>query len=474
MADMSATDPVVSSLVRFARDVRYSDLSPATVHAIVRNLLDTVGCGAAGMTAQAPTAARGIAQTTGGSYAASAFGVPHPVQADHAIFANAAAVRNLDWHDGGINAGHPSDVTSAVIATAEATGARTERVIEAIFATYEVVGALGKDGQFNGRGLRNFIATLATVTGVGMLLELTDEQLGEAVRIAVAPNVPLGIDNLLRQSHWKSLSAAHATMTAAMAARLAKSGLAGPRMLFGKGTTLFEKMTGEFDLDNLGDPVDGKTVPERVTHKFFPCFTESQGTVALVLDLRKQAPLEDIEAISLVVTEAAWRQGAGPPTPDNRRWDPATPDVAKHSFPFLVAKALASGGISSDSFSTEQITDPTLRPLMAKVTIEKDAGFTARRKTHREENAVLDVTLKDGSHRLLRSKYPRGHPLNPMTDDELTQKFDGSVAMVLTPADHAELRDRLWNLPGEAGVARITELFRRFSREPAAIDEGQD
>jgi 2-methylcitrate dehydratase len=215
-------------------------------------------------------------------------------------------------------------------------------------------------------------------------------------------------------------------------------------------------------------------VPERVTHKFFPCFTESQGTVALVLDLRKQAPLEDIEAISLVVTEAAWRQGAGPPTPDNRRWDPATPDVAKHSFPFLVAKALASGGISSDSFSTEQITDPTLRPLMAKVTIEKDAGFTARRKTHREENAVLDVTLKDGSHRLLRSKYPRGHPLNPMTDDELTQKFDGSVAMVLTPADHAELRDRLWNLPGEAGVARITELFRRFSREPAAIDEGQD
>jgi 2-methylcitrate dehydratase len=471
---MSTTDSVVKSLVRFARDVRYSDLSPATVHAIVRNLLDTVGCGAAGMSAQAPTAARGIAQTTGGSYAASAFGVPHPVQADHAIFANAAAVRNLDWHDGGINAGHPSDVTSAVIATGEATGARTERIIEALFATYEVVGALGKDGQFNGRGLRSFIATLATVTGVGMLLELTDEQLGEAVRIAVAPNVPLGIDNLLRQSHWKSLSAAHATMTAAMAARLAKSGLTGPRMLFGQGTTLFEKLTGEFDLDNLGVLVDGKTVPERVTHKFFPCFTESQGAVALVLDLRKQVQPEAIEAISLVVTEAAWRQGAGEPTPDNRRWDPATPDVAKHSFPFLVAKALASGGISSDSFSTGQITDPTLRPLMAKVTIEKDAEFTARRKTHREENAVLDVTLKDGRHLSLRSTYPRGHPLNPMTDDELTQKFDGSIAMVLTPADHAELRDRLWNLPGEAGVTRITELFRRFSREPAAIDEGQD
>jgi 2-methylcitrate dehydratase len=466
-------DALTSSLVRFARGVSYADLAPSTVHAIVGNLVDTVGCAAAGMSAQAPTIARTIASTTGGSYVASAFGVPHPVQVDAAIFANAAAVRNRDWHDGGINAGHPSDVTSAVLATAEATGASIERAIEAIFATYEVVGALGKDDQFAGKGVRNLIVTLATVTGVGMLLGLTDEQLAEAVGIGIAPNVPLGIDNLIRQSHWKSLGAAHASMTASMAAQLAKFGMAGPPGLLRPGNALFEKISGEFDLDNLGELVNGKTVPERIAHKFFPCFTESQGPVAMMLDVRKEVDPGDVEAISLRVTRSAWRQGAGVRASENRKWDPPTPDIAGHSFPYLMAKALTGGTISSSSFDIAQVTDPELRPLMAKVTVDEDAEFTARRKSHLEENAVLDVTLKGGRHISLHSAYPRGHVKNPMTDDELTVKFDASVSLVLRPPEHEELRDRLWNLPAEQNLTRIAEIFRQFSPDDAVSSKGR-
>ena len=55
---MTKPDPLTGPLVRFARGVRYTDLTPSTVHAIVRNLLDTVGCAAAGLSAEAPTAAR--------------------------------------------------------------------------------------------------------------------------------------------------------------------------------------------------------------------------------------------------------------------------------------------------------------------------------------------------------------------------------------------------------------------------------
>jgi 2-methylcitrate dehydratase len=471
---MTKPDPLTGPLVRFARGVRYADLTPSTVHAIVRNLLDTVGCAAAGLSAEAPTAARSLASTTGGSYVASAFGLPQPVQADAAIFANAAAVRNRDWHDGGINAGHPSDVTPAVLATAEATGASVERVIEAIFATYEIVGALGKDDQFAGKGVRTLIATFAAVVGVGMLLELTDEQLAEAVGISVAPNLPLGIDNLIRQSHWKSLGAAHASMTASMAAQLAKFGLAGPPEPFRPGNVLFEKISGEFSLDNLGELVSGKTVPERVSHKFFPCFTESQGPVALMLDVRKSVDPSEVAAISLRVTRTAWRQGAGVRTSENRKWDPPTPDVAGHSFPYLMVKALFSGPISISSFDLAEIQDPQLRPLMAKVTVDEDAEFTARRASHHEENAVLKVTLKDGRQISLRSAHPRGHVMNPMTDDELTQKFDSSVRIVLPPPEHEELRRRLWNLPAEPDLRRITGIFRQFSTDGVASDEGRN
>ena len=165
---MTKPDPLTGPLVRFARGVRYTDLTPSTVHAIVRNLLDTVGAvPRPGSAPRRPPRRAGWPARPVGRYVASAFGLPEPVQADAAIFANAAAVRNRDWHDGGIKAGDPSDVTSAVLATAEATGASVERVIEAIFATYEIVGALGQDDQFAGKGVRTLIATFAAVVGVG-------------------------------------------------------------------------------------------------------------------------------------------------------------------------------------------------------------------------------------------------------------------------------------------------------------------
>ena len=37
-------DALTGSLVRFARGVSYDDLTPSTVHAIVGNLVDTIGC----------------------------------------------------------------------------------------------------------------------------------------------------------------------------------------------------------------------------------------------------------------------------------------------------------------------------------------------------------------------------------------------------------------------------------------------
>jgi len=263
-------------------------------------------------------------------------------------------------------------------------------------------------------------------------------------------------------------------MTASIAAQLAKFGLPGPTGLFEAGNTLFDKFSGQFDLDNLGELVNGKTVPERVTHKFFPCFTESQGPVALMLDVRKQVELDEIEAISMRVSQTAWKQGAGERTSDNRKWDPSAADVARHSFPFLVAKTLTSGPISVGSFDLAQITDPSLRPLMAKVTVDEDAEFTARRKSHHEENAVVDVTLRDGRRISLHSVHPRGHVMNPMTDDELTQKFDGSIKTVLPPPEHAELRDRLWNFPSEPDISRIAELFRQFSPGDGASGQGRD
>jgi hypothetical protein len=63
--------------------------------------------------------------------------------------------------------------------------------------------------------------------------------------------------------------------------------------------------------------------------------------------------------------------------------------------------------------------------------------------------------------------------MNPMTDDELTMKFDTSVSMVLRPPEHEELRRRLWNLTAERDLTRIAELFRQFSLDDDVSSKGR-
>jgi 2-methylcitrate dehydratase len=459
-------DGPTRAIVDFVRTSDYASIPSACVHAIVGNLVDTVGCAAAGFSGEGTVITRRLAASTRGDFAASAFGVREPTEALFAILTNAAAVRDLDWHDGGLDAGHPSDTAPALIAVAEATNAGPHELITALFVSYEVVGAMGTAARFDGTGLRTFITSLATVAATGKLLRLTDDELASAIAIAVTPTIPLGIDQLVRRSHWKSMAAAHASMTATLAARLAKGGLTGPPHVFdGKGA-VWDKLVGRFDLDHLGIPVNGRSVPERVSHKLFPSFTEGQGPLSLLLELRDEITPDAVESIALTVTEVSWSQGGGERTSENRRWDPQTKDVANHSFPFLVAKVLTQGPITPDSFTPQSVLDPSIRPLMQKVSVIPDAGFTERRRSAHEETAVVEIRLTDGRTIRRESRHPRGHASNPMSDDELTQKFDGSVAKVLPAAAHDELRDRLWNLPNERDLRAITALFRAFTDRP--------
>ena len=104
-------DAPTKSIVDFVRSSDYSSLSPGCVHGIVRNLLDAIGCAAAGFDGEGAVITCRLAATTGGDFAASAFGLPNLPQAEFAILTNAAAVRDRDWHDGGLDAGHPSDAS---------------------------------------------------------------------------------------------------------------------------------------------------------------------------------------------------------------------------------------------------------------------------------------------------------------------------------------------------------------------------
>ena len=106
---------------------------------------------------------------------------------------------------------------------------------------------------------------------------------------------------------------------------------------------------------------------------------------------------------------------------DPEKWRPKTRETADHSLPYCTAVALADGDVTLAQFAPDRFSDPALLNLVAKVTVHRDTGLSAR-----YPNGIpnrLTVVLADGRKLVREVEFPRGHAHNPMSDAEVEKKF---------------------------------------------------
>lgn len=466
---MSSYDEPTRSIIEFATSARCDSLSESCVHAVVRNLVDAMGCAAGGFEAEPSRIARRLAASTSGSPAVSVFGSARLALIEHAVFANTAMVRHLDYNDVLLMGGHPSDMSPAILAMAEAYGGAGRDVVTAIYVAYEVFAAIAS-APVRPRGWdQGVVCSPGVAAGLGNLLRLPADQLANAVSIALTPSIPLRVVRAGELSMWKGCATAAAAMTATFATRLAMDGMTGPPDVFAGVDALFKQVTGPFELGQIGARELGASAPELTQHKYYPTEANSQSSLYAILQLRSRFRPEEVEAVHISTYYLAWHEIGGGQGDAEEKWDPRTRETADHSLPYIVAVGLIDGGVTLDSFSLARISDPGLRPLMRKITIVEDPGMTARFESEGELGSHVQVTLRDGRTLEERATFPRGHHRNPMTDQELDQKFDTMVSAVLPAAEQRELRDRLWNLPDQPDIGRIAELMRRFATRNGAV-----
>jgi 2-methylcitrate dehydratase len=265
-------------------------------------------------------------------------------------------------------------------------------------------------------------------------------------------------------SHWKGCATAHAAMNAFFATRMAQAGMTGPSEPFAGADGFFRQISrGPIEITRVGEPQFGLPAIDRTWFKYFPTEYNSQGTVAAVLELRKRFDLEEVASIHIATYWLTWHETGGGQGDAEQKWDPQTREGADHSLPFLVAAVLVDGQITLDSFTSERVRDPALRPLMKKITVSVDEEIDRRFREGRETGARIEIKLKDGRSIVEESWHPRGSTRNPMTDDELNQKFDGMIGRVLPPDQARDLRDNLWKLDKLESLESLTANFRSWS-----------
>ena len=452
-------DSMLMSLVDFIEETNFDDLRDAAVQEVVRHTVDTVGCGAGGFRSTPARTVRNVVGSTTGPLVASAYGESSPVLVDFAAFANATANRYLDFNDFGVS-GHPSDMIPALLAMAEATEASGADVISAIYIAYEVATQLAESAPPEGGWDQGIYCSLGVAAGLAKLMALPREQAANALSLAVVPSIPLRVTRFGELSQWKACATAHAAMTAIFAARLACHGVTGPAEPFDGRDGVFERVWPSMCLDFAAR--GGVSAIERACIKPFPACYWVQVAVDLMMRLRDQVPRDRIEAVDVATTRTAWRTTGGGRDDAAEKWRPRTRETADHSMPYLLAVALVDGVVDDDSFSEARFHDPQLWATMDKIRVVEREDLTDR-ATRDSCPTELTVRLQDGSVVTDSCEVPVGHHSNPMTDAQISEKFDRLISGVLTADTASELADQLWNLPKLDSVERIGRIFRQFT-----------
>jgi 2-methylcitrate dehydratase PrpD len=259
---------------------------------------------------------------------------------------------------------------------------------------------------------------MGAAAGVGAALGLNAKQIVDA--LGVAGSMAGGIIEYLAEGAWtKRLHAGWAAQSGIRAALLARGGFVGPRTVFEGVHGLFHGFahTTDGDYNALTGDFGTRWVTDTLAFKPYPCGTMAQPYIdcARRLGARGIKP-EDVTEIVCEVAEGTVHR-LWEPLADKQR--PRNGYAAKFATPYLLSTGFVHGGVGLGAFTESAIGDARVLALAAKVkfVIDPDNPYPNNYTGH------IRATLRDGSVVEDRQPHMRGGAQEPLTRQDVTDKF---------------------------------------------------
>lgn len=407
-------DATLESISTFAVDGRTATIPQDAADRVRDVIVDTIACAVAGQDCIASTVARDVAPSGDGMI----IGRRERIAVEHAAFANTAAIRYLDFNDT-YPAGHPSDLIGALAAVIPAARPSGERFHRAVALSHEVYTRFAEtvlirrpQAVDQGYGI-----SIAATVGLACLFDLDADATRHAIAIAATNGMQLRASRAGQLSDYKGVATAFSARDAVFTVALAARGMTGPAAPFEGRHGIVELLTnqaGPLDIAPFGD--DWHLTGTRL--KFWPTAYNIQPAIWAAIELRERiGSWRDIASLRYFTAKFLAHESGSEP----EKWDPTTRETADHSLPYAVWCALTDGRVDEDSFTPEAIARPEARELMSRVTVTADPAIDA--KWPGEIGVRLVATLNDGTEHVIVSANPRGHEANPLSPEDLRNKF---------------------------------------------------
>jgi len=446
-------------LAEWSSSVRFEDLPDDVVACAKSFLYDSIGCAFGGYGTDDVRIATEVVREGGGNAQATLIGSGHKVSAIDASFLNSLMIRALDFNDiyWKQDPSHPSDIMPAAMAAGELAGKSGRDLIVGIVLGHEIEMRLCEAAFPGIREVGWHHATLTAFASpfvAARMLDLDVEQTISACGISASHSGSFGSVTAGKLTKMKNTVDPMACRSGVEGALLAQKGYEGPEPIFEGREGLGDCISDEWKWDIVTEGLGASWRILQCSMKGAPVEALIHTPLTVVLSLRKAHGLrpDNVEKIRIKTI-----QRAAEILSDPAKYDPKTRETADHSLPYCIAVAIADGMVTTDQFREERILDPALRPLMNKIEVVAEPAFEEMFPAL--QPCEVTVEKVDGSEVTERMDYPMGDPRNPMTPEQMENKFDALSGPFLSGGSARRVKDAIANAESAGTIRELMETF---------------
>lgn len=414
---------------RFINGLREIEAGAAVCEKVRGGLLDYLGIMAGGMRYLSINHPKLLDAFAGGS-----------IQDRAMLNGFAAHVLELDdgHRHGMIHLG--ASIVTAVLAVVEKEKLSSDSALKGIVMGYEAAVRCARSIQpghkMKGYHVSGTCGTIGSAIGVAFAYGYNKEQLKTTLACAVSSAAGL-LEIQEQSSELKPYNLGRAAMDGLLAAQIGKMAIPGPDDILGGKRGFLAALTDTPHPEFLTDFSNNDYAIEGIYQKVHAACRHCHPAIDAILDMQKDLKLqpEDFDKIKVHTYKLA--------VSSHDHVDIRGISSAKLSTPFSVALAIVKGSAGYADYNEENLNDYRIKNLTRKVSVIEDDDLTQR--SPKVRGARVTLYLKNGGVFEARCMYPKGEPENPLSREELEDKFRG-LAMygALTSAECDEVINEIW------------------------------
>jgi len=249
----------------------------------------------------------------------------------------------------------------------------------------------------------------------------------------------------------KHLHPGKAAFNGILAADLARVGFTGASRILEGDRGFFRATSESHDASRITDGLGTHWKISENCYKMHSCCGHTHTAIDVALGFHGPGGIAGIHI-----------ETYGPGFAIVKELNPRSPYQAKFSIAYCVAAALAEGCVGLDQFSAERfgsegVRDRAIAALLQRTRVTVEDDLTA--KYPAAWPSRLTVSLEDGTMLRGASDFPRGNPENPVSTDELEDKFLSLVAPRCSPGTARRALEAVRAIDHAADMA---EVFRNL------------